>query len=97
METVKAILEQMGSPTPEDLALIEKAYAFAAEAHKEHKRFSGEPYIIHPLETAKGLASLGMSEQGASGVIVAPRGCASAPQPLASGLLSHSVRKSSVA
>ena len=32
-----------------DLELVEKAYNLAKEAHKEQKRKSGEPYIIHPL------------------------------------------------
>src|SRR3989344_1498301 len=60
MESVKEILQKMSSPSPEELALVEKAYAFAAEAHKDHKRFSGEPYLVHLVETAKGLAGLGM-------------------------------------
>mgnify|MGYP001560166586 CR=1 FL=1 len=60
MESVKEILQKMGAPTAEELALVEKAYNFAAEAHKEHKRFSGEPYLVHLVETAKGLAGLGM-------------------------------------
>jgi guanosine-3',5'-bis(diphosphate) 3'-pyrophosphohydrolase len=51
----------MNGPSKEDAALVEQAYAFAAEAHKDHKRFSGEPYLIHLVETAKGLAKLGMS------------------------------------
>ena len=41
MESVKEILQKMSSPSPEELALVEKAYNFAAEAHKDHKRFSG--------------------------------------------------------
>jgi GTP pyrophosphokinase len=61
MPDVKEIISKMGAPTKEDIALVEKAYAFAQEAHKDHKRFSGEPYFIHPFETAKGLAGLGMS------------------------------------
>ena len=60
MESVKEILTKMGAPTKEDFALVEKAYHFAAEAHKDHKRFSGEPYLVHLVETAKGLAGLGM-------------------------------------
>src|SRR3990167_10787930 len=60
MESVKDILTKMGAPTKEDLALVEKAYTFAAEAHKEHKRFSGEPYLVHLVETAKELAQLVM-------------------------------------
>jgi len=50
----------MHHPSAEDTALIEKAYTFAAEAHKDHKRFSGEPYLNHLIATAKGLAALGM-------------------------------------
>jgi GTP pyrophosphokinase len=61
MQTIIDVLEKMGAPTAEDKALVEKAYNFAAEAHKDHKRLSGEPYLLHLVETAKGLASLGMS------------------------------------
>jgi len=61
MPEVKDILNLMNGPSKEDAALVEKAYNFAAEAHKDHKRFSGEPYLIHLVETAKGLAGLGMS------------------------------------
>ena len=32
-----------------DISMIEKAYKVASEAHKDQKRKSGEPYIIHPL------------------------------------------------
>ena len=59
--TVKEILDCMSSPTAEDKAIVEKAYAFVAEAHKDHKRFSGEPYMVHLVETARELAKLGMS------------------------------------
>ncbi|MEW6428466.1 MAG: bifunctional (p)ppGpp synthetase/guanosine-3',5'-bis(diphosphate) 3'-pyrophosphohydrolase [Thermodesulfobacteriota bacterium] len=38
--------------------LLREAYAFAAEAHRERKRDSGEPYITHPLEVAHILASM---------------------------------------
>ncbi|HVV39300.1 MAG TPA: HD domain-containing protein [Candidatus Paceibacterota bacterium] len=50
----------MSSPTAEDTAFVEKAYAFAAEAHKDHKRFSGEPFLTHLAATAESLAELGM-------------------------------------
>lgn len=50
----------MKHPTPEGIALVEKAYAFAKEAHKNHTRYSGEPYFIHPAAAAKILAELGM-------------------------------------
>ena len=32
-----------------DFERIHAAYEFAREAHKDQKRKSGEPYIIHPL------------------------------------------------
>ncbi len=41
-----------------DLSVIEKAYLIAREAHKDQKRKSGEPYIIHPLCVAIILADL---------------------------------------
>ncbi len=56
----KEITDLMDAPSVEDTALIEKAYVFAADAHKDHKRLSGEPYLVHLVATAKGLASLGM-------------------------------------
>jgi GTP pyrophosphokinase len=40
--------------------LIIKACNFAEEAHKEQKRESGEPYVIHPIEVACILAEMGM-------------------------------------
>ena len=43
-----------------DMEMVNKAYNFANEAHKEQKRVSGEPYIIHPIEVATILAELGM-------------------------------------
>lgn len=39
---------------------VKKAYNFAFEAHKDQKRISGEPYIIHPVNVAIILAELGM-------------------------------------
>jgi guanosine-3',5'-bis(diphosphate) 3'-pyrophosphohydrolase len=47
-----------GSYTDADLALVKRAYAFAADAHSLQKRASGEPYIIHPLATATTLAEM---------------------------------------
>lgn len=41
-----------------DIALIERAHAFAESAHRGQLRMSGEPYIIHPLHTAKNLAEM---------------------------------------
>jgi GTP pyrophosphokinase len=35
-----------------DLELLQRAYVFTAKVHKDQKRHSGEPYLIHPLEIA---------------------------------------------
>ncbi|MCC7357613.1 bifunctional (p)ppGpp synthetase/guanosine-3',5'-bis(diphosphate) 3'-pyrophosphohydrolase [Candidatus Uhrbacteria bacterium] len=40
------------------IADIHRAYTFAADAHKNQKRASGEPYIIHPLAAAITLAEM---------------------------------------
>lgn len=38
--------------TPDNVAVVDKAFELANEAHGEQKRKSGEPYIIHPLAVA---------------------------------------------
>ena len=43
-----------------DLEMVNNAYNLAYEAHKDQKRASGEPYIIHPIDVATILAELGM-------------------------------------
>nr|WP_302592174.1 bifunctional (p)ppGpp synthetase/guanosine-3',5'-bis(diphosphate) 3'-pyrophosphohydrolase [uncultured Marvinbryantia sp.] len=46
-----------------DTSMVEKAYKIASEAHKDQKRKSGEPYIIHPLCVAIILADLEMDKE----------------------------------
>lgn len=36
-----------------ELAVVQKAFEFANEAHKNVRRRSGEPYILHPIAVAK--------------------------------------------
>ena len=43
--------------------MVEKAYRLAFEAHKDQKRKSGEPYIIHPLCVAIILADLELDKE----------------------------------
>ncbi|MFT4106064.1 MAG: bifunctional (p)ppGpp synthetase/guanosine-3',5'-bis(diphosphate) 3'-pyrophosphohydrolase [Lacrimispora sp.] len=47
----------------DDISMIEKAYRIADEAHKDQRRKSGEPYIIHPLCVAIILADLEMDKE----------------------------------
>ena len=47
----------------DDITMIEKAYRIAYEAHKEQRRKSGEPYIIHPLCVGIILADLELDKE----------------------------------
>ena len=47
----------------DDISLVEKAYLLARDAHKDQKRKSGEPYIIHPLCVGIILADLEMDKE----------------------------------
>ncbi|MCB6609529.1 bifunctional (p)ppGpp synthetase/guanosine-3',5'-bis(diphosphate) 3'-pyrophosphohydrolase [[Clostridium] symbiosum] len=47
----------------DDISMVEKAYDIAYNAHKEQKRRSGEPYIIHPLCVAIILADLELDKE----------------------------------
>jgi GTP pyrophosphokinase len=58
LTTIKSLLRKTNPRA--DLKLIEKAYHFAKEAHKDQLRLSGDPYFIHSLEVAKILAEMEM-------------------------------------
>ena len=57
----KDIIKHLSDPTEADRFLIEKAYKTAALAHKDHKRYSGEPYLEHLTSVALRLAEMGMA------------------------------------
>lgn len=53
------ILEKAVSYIKEkDILVLQKAYVFAARAHKGQVRRSGEPYLSHPLEVTSMLADM---------------------------------------
>ena len=55
------ILEKVSPRLGEkDVAVLQKAYVFAARAHKGQIRRSGEPYLSHPLEVAGMLADMNL-------------------------------------
>jgi len=58
--SVREIIKEMKNPSNEDIAFIEKAYAFSKKAHEDLNRYSGEPYFVHPAAVAKILAEYGM-------------------------------------
>ncbi|HEY4502272.1 MAG TPA: HD domain-containing protein [Candidatus Paceibacterota bacterium] len=66
MSSVKEITSLMHNPSKEEIDLITRALTFAKEAHKDHKRNSGEPYFNHLFETARTLAELGMGPRSIS-------------------------------
>lgn len=69
-KSVEAIIKMMSNRlSANDQQRIRDAYAFAAEAHKNQKRKSGEPYIIHPIAVARIVAE--EFELGANPVIAA--------------------------
>ena len=43
-----------------DLAMVDKAFDLAVEAHSTQVRASGEPYVTHPIASAQILAELGI-------------------------------------
>ncbi|MEN9920169.1 MAG: hypothetical protein RL538_62 [Candidatus Parcubacteria bacterium] len=57
---VDKIIGQIRHLTPADKALIERAYEFAEKAHANHKRYSGDPYMIHVADVGFKLAAMGM-------------------------------------
>ena len=67
IESLFANLEQRISA--EDMHRVRDAYVLAAEAHKEQRRKTGEPYIIHPIAVARIVAE--ELELGANPVIAA--------------------------
>ncbi len=64
---IKLIRENM---TENDVSLVEKAYFIAKKAHEGQFRFSGEPYIIHPISVAIILYNLGMDGESMAAALL---------------------------
>ncbi len=60
MKTAEDIIGQIHSNLASDKELIVHAYDFATAAHIGHKRYSGEPYMVHVSNVAFKLAQMGM-------------------------------------
>lgn len=45
---------------PNGVVLVTRAYEFAQEAHKDQKRYSGDPYFVHAAEVGYYLAEAGL-------------------------------------
>ena len=53
-----------------DSEVIKKAYDLARDAHKNQRRRSGEPYIMHPVAVAEILYKLGMDNECIVGALL---------------------------
>lgn len=60
---LKERLQKEKSFTKAEIAEIDKAYALAEEVHSAQLRYSGQPYIIHPIAVANILVDFGMDAQ----------------------------------
>ena len=60
---IAEILAAMSGTSDADKTLVTKAYEFSKDAHKDQKRFSGDPYFVHPAEVGYLLAQAGLDAQ----------------------------------
>ena len=69
-ESIESIFANVSKRfSEEDMQRVRQAYELAFEAHKEQRRKTGEPYIIHPIAVARIIAE--ELELGANPVIAA--------------------------
>ena len=57
---IEEILAVLAEKDEKNTTLVTKAYRFGEEAHKEQKRYSGDPYFSHLAEVGYELALMGM-------------------------------------
>ena len=53
--TIEDLIKEIKKYNPEEEEMVRKAYEVAEKAHRDQKRESGEPYIIHPLHVCMNL------------------------------------------
>jgi len=57
----RQLLDEVRAHHPSaDLSVVERAFDLAVEAHADQARASGEPYVTHPIASARILAELGI-------------------------------------
>ena len=60
---IKNIISEMKKHNKKsDIKLIMKAYSYAKQHHGDQKRKSGESYIVHPIQVAYTLSTLGLDD-----------------------------------
>ncbi len=60
---LKERLQKETACTADEIAEIDKAFVLAEKMHSAQLRYSGQPYIIHPIAVANILVDLGMDAQ----------------------------------
>jgi guanosine-3',5'-bis(diphosphate) 3'-pyrophosphohydrolase len=69
--TVDELIEKAQTYLPGDRTkLIEEAYAFAEECHRDQYRKTGDPYITHPLSTAETVAELQLDASAVAAALI---------------------------
>ncbi len=64
LQRLQARVEKIAADFPEKEGKdIVRAYAYAAEAHKNQRRKSGEPYIMHPVAVAENINQMGLDAE----------------------------------
>ncbi|NCF32275.1 MAG: RelA/SpoT family protein [Proteobacteria bacterium] len=61
--TLSSLVENLNYLSPDELALIESAHAYAAQAHEGQSRRTGHAYITHPTAVAQILSNMRMDPQ----------------------------------
>ena len=64
MQTIESLSDQLQSYlSPEQIAVVQRAYYYAEQAHDGQMRRSGEPYVTHPLAVSFILADMHLDYQ----------------------------------
>ncbi len=68
VDAVERLVERVRAASPTaDLALVQRAATFAADAHEGARRKSGEPYVLHPIAVAEILATMQLDPETIAG------------------------------
>lgn len=67
---LKERLQKETACTAEEIAEIDKAFALAEDVHSAQLRYSGQPYIIHPIAVANILVDFGMDAQSVEAALL---------------------------
>jgi GTP pyrophosphokinase len=69
--TINELLKKAREYIPDgSVGLIESAYRFAEEAHRDQVRKTGDPYITHPLDTANTVVDLQLDATAIAAALV---------------------------